>query len=139
MNSLAMTTIKPYYVVDTNALIWYLTSNIRLSNKAKSVFEAAERGETRLIISAIVIAELYYANQKNNWFTDFAQLFQDLKSKPYFRFVPFTADSVLDFSSNKSVPEMHDRIIGGLAKRLDAPLITIDPLITAAGLVEIVW
>jgi hypothetical protein len=86
-----------------------------------------------------VSAELYYANQKNNWFTDFAQLFQDLKSKPYFRFVPFTADSVLDFSSNKSVPEMHDRIIGGLAKRLDAPLITIDPLITAAGLVEIVW
>jgi hypothetical protein len=86
-----------------------------------------------------VIAELYYANQKSNWFADFEQLFQDLKSKPYFRFVPFTADSVLDFSGNKSVPEMHDRIIAGLARRLNAPLITIDPQITAAGLVEIVW
>ena len=86
-----------------------------------------------------MIAEMYYANQKNNWFTDFTQIFQELKSKPYFRFVHFTADSVLDFSSNKSVPEMYDRIIAGLARRLNAPLITVDPQITATGLVEIVW
>jgi predicted nucleic acid-binding protein len=35
-----------------------------LSKHASQIFEAAERGETRLYLSAIVVAELYYANKK---------------------------------------------------------------------------
>jgi len=62
-----------------------------------------------------------------------------LKSKPYFEFVAFYPDELLDFNQDSSVMEMHDRIIAGLARRLGAPLITIDPQITSTGLVEIVW
>jgi hypothetical protein len=103
------------------------------------VFTAAERGETRLIVSAIVVAELYYANQKYKWFGDFNATYRKLRRAPYFRFVPFKADHVLDFDNEASVPEMHDRIIVGLARRIGAPLLSSDATIHAAKLVPLVW
>ena len=54
------TTIRPLYVVDPNALIWYLKHDKKLGAEATAIFAAAERGETRLIVSAIVVAELFY-------------------------------------------------------------------------------
>ena len=132
-------TIEPIYVVDTNALIWYLTTNKKLSQRAASIFAAAERGETRMYISSVVIAEMYYADKKWKLFEDFAQTYADLKTKSYIRFVPLIADDVLDFDKDTAVPEMHDRIITGLARRLGAPLLTSDPLIIAAGIVTVAW
>jgi hypothetical protein len=82
---------------------------------------------------------MFYADGKHDLFEDFSQTYIDLRAKPCFRFVPFEADDVLDFTTDEIVPEMHDRIITGLARRLGAPLITSDPLIIAANRVEIVW
>ena len=136
---MTITQIEPFYVVDTNALIWYLTRNNHLSQNAYDLFKAAERGETRLIISAISIAELYYSDQKNSFFEDFTAIYQQIRSKPYFRIVPFTGDAVLKFQRDAAVPEMHDRIIVGLARRLNAPLITADGAITKSGIVRVIW
>lgn len=133
------TPTEPIYVVDTNALIWYLTADKKLSRRAAEIFTAAESGAARLLVSAITIAELYYANQKWEWFDDFNQVYQDLQSKPYFQLVAFTADDVLQFALDSSIPEMHDRIIAGLAQRLEAPLLTSDSLIAEANAVRIVW
>jgi len=52
------------YVVDTNALLWYLTASRRLSRRAKAVFDEAAAGRALLHLPAIVIAELYFANVK---------------------------------------------------------------------------
>jgi PIN domain nuclease of toxin-antitoxin system len=59
-------TLEPLYIVDTHALIWYLTDDRKLGKQASAIFAAAERGETQLVVSAIVVAEMYYANKKNN-------------------------------------------------------------------------
>jgi PIN domain nuclease of toxin-antitoxin system len=139
LTSSTPTNPEPLYVVDTHALIWYLLNDKKLSARAKALFEAAEQHQTMLIISAIVLAELYYANGKFQWFPDFRALYTDLISKPYLRFVPFDNQHVLDFDRDYLVPEMHDRIITGLAQRLNAPLITSDALITRANLVTIEW
>lgn len=134
-----ITSPEPLYVVDTHALIWYLMNDKKPSPRAHAIFQAAEQSQTLLIISAIVLAELYYANAKNRWFADFQILYADLTGRSYLRFVPFDPDDVLSFDQNALVPEMHDRIITGLARRLNAPLITSDPLITRAQPVRIVW
>ena len=131
--------IEPIYVVDTHALIWYLTNDNKLGKQATEIFAAAERGETRLVVSAVVVAEMYYANRKNNWFADFNATYRQLRAKPYFRLYPFNSDHVLDFDKDVMVPEMHDRIIAGLARRIGAPLLTTDPQITAAKLTPIIW
>src|SRR5262249_13366644 len=133
------TPIEPIYVVDTHALIWYLTTNKKLGQSAARIFSAAESGEARLYIPTVVLAEMFYADKKWKLFDDFALLYADLKTKPYIRFVPLNADDVLDFEQDSRVPEMHDRIIAGVARRLSAPLLTSDPLIIAAGIVTVVW
>ena len=133
------TNLEPFYVVDTHALIWYLLNDKKLSKQAKAIFQAAEQNQTLLVISAIVVAELYYANVKNKWFADFAKLYADITSKPFVRFMPVDHTHIPDFLQDAFVPEMHDRIIAGVARRLGAPLITSDPLIIAANLVKIVW
>ena len=132
-------TTDPAYVVDTQALIWWLTDRQKLGARARGVFDAAERGETRLIISAIVIAELYYANRKWRLFADFGSVLGRLKAQPYITLVPFTPDDVQEFPQDDAVPEMHDRLIAGLARRLGLPLVTSDDQIRDAGLVPVVW
>src|SRR5437016_3309501 len=100
--------IEPLYVVDTNALIWYLINDKKLGRAASEVFAAAERGETRLILSSIVFAELYYANKRNQWFADFDTAYREIRSMPFFRIVSFRARHVIDFDRNAAVTEMHD-------------------------------
>lgn len=139
MTNSTPTTIESLYVVDTHALIWYLLGDKKLSKHALAIFQAAERGETRLLLPAIVLAELYFANAKHRWFADYQTVYKDILSKRFFRFLPFDHHHVLDFDHDAAVPEMHDRIITGVARRLSAPLITSDPLITAAALVKTEW
>lgn len=47
------------YVVDTHALFWYLVHSPRLSEAGYQVFQKAFAGETTLILSPIVLLELY--------------------------------------------------------------------------------
>jgi PIN domain nuclease of toxin-antitoxin system len=137
--SSSLSRIEPFYVVDTNALIWHLTTDRKLGKRAAQVFAAAQRGETRLLVSALAVAELYYADKKHRLFANFDEVFQRLRSSPYIRFMAFEAEHVLDFDIDAKVPEMHDRIMTGLARRLGAPLLTSDPKIIAANLAVIVW
>jgi PIN domain nuclease of toxin-antitoxin system len=139
LTSSTPTSIEPLHVVDTHALIWYLLGDKKLSAKALAIFQAADRGETRLLLPAIVLAELYFANAKNKWFADYKTVYTTIQSKPFFRFLPFDHQHVADFDRDSAVPEMHDRIIAGVARRLGVPLISSDPLITAAAIVKIAW
>lgn len=138
MSSVEMA-LEPFYVVDTHALIWYLRDDLKLTQAARRIFKAAEQHETMLVFSAIVFAEMYYANAKHHWFADCDQIQREVESRPYVRIIAFEQTHVLEFSLDAIVPEMHDRIITGVARRLGAPLITSDPLIIASGLVTIVW
>jgi PIN domain nuclease of toxin-antitoxin system len=56
--------VEPLYVTDTNALYWYLSGDKKLSRAAFGVFQAARQGETQIVVSAMVIAELYWVNRK---------------------------------------------------------------------------
>ena len=135
-----METIEPAYVLDTHTLIWYLAEKDKLSPEAERIFEIAERGETQLLISAIVVAELYHIGKKKlGLFDDFSRFYSELKQQPYFQFVPFMPDDVLRFERDEAVPEIHDRIIAGLARQLGVPLLTKDEEIVEAKLVRIIF
>lgn len=132
-------TIEPLYTLDTHALLWYLIGDKKLSRTARLVFESANHGDTGLIVPSIVIAELYYVNQRHNHFQSFAATFRSLSESSFVYFVDFRADDVVDFDIDVAVPEMHDRIITGVARRLGTPLITRDPMIVASGLIQTIW
>lgn len=115
-----------YYVTDTHALFWYLTASPRLGHKAKASFEEGERGEAWIFIPAIVLAEIYFLNQKIGQPLDFADMFSKLRACGQFFFVAFNAEDILSFDYDASVSEMHDRIIVGVARRWGAVCITTD-------------
>lgn len=132
-------TLEKLYVIDTHVLIWYLTDATKLTKPAMEILDAAQRGETLIIIPAIVIAEMYFANVKKRLFEDFAATLHNLQNAASFYFVEFHAADVIDFDRDATIPEMHDRIIAGLARRLNAPLLSNDLIIRAAALVKVIW
>jgi PIN domain nuclease of toxin-antitoxin system len=131
--------IEPIYVLDTHALLWHLTGDKKLSEQAAQIFDAAEKGEAQLVISVIVLAELYHLNQKRQFPLDFAKVYQQLAKSPAYQMLGFEPAHVLDFTQDAAITELHDRIISGLARRLAAPLVTRDLVIKESGIVKVVW
>ncbi|MEO6061767.1 MAG: PIN domain-containing protein [Thermoflexales bacterium] len=127
------------YVIDTHALYWYLAASPLLSARAKAAMDAAAAGKARLYVSAIVLAELFYLNAKHKGDLDVPGLVAELKSASQVSLVPLRAEDVAEFDLDADVPEMHDRIVTGLARRMKAGLITVARKIAECGNVEIVW
>lgn len=127
------------YVADTHTLFWYLTASPRLGLQAKAALDEGARGEATIYVSAIVLAELYYLNEKLERPFDLAAEFERLRRSSPFVFVPFAPEDVLDFDATATVPEMHGRIIVGVARRLNAACLSVDLAITASKLVPVIW
>lgn len=127
------------YAADTHALFWYLTASPRLRPVAKRAFDEGARGEAVIYLSAIVLAELYFMNEKLGRPLDFDAEIQRLRSSSQFVLVAFLPEETVDFSAEQAVTEMHDRIIVGDARRLQASLLTRDVTIVASGLVATIW
>ena len=128
-----------HFVADTHALFWYLTDSPQLGAKAKDCFDEGARGEAIIYIPAIVLAELYFLNEKLGRPFDFATSLEILRSSSQFVFVRFEADDTLDFDKDNLITEMHDRIIVGVARRLEAACLSRDQQIAASGLVPTIW
>lgn len=126
------------YVADTHALLWYLVRSPRLGPRAIRIFNEGESGRVRILVPTIVLAELYYANLKWGPFFEFADAIALVQSAGQFEILPLSIEDVLAFAREEGVKEMHDRIIAGVARRHEAPLLSRDRDITASG-VRVVW
>src|SRR4051794_34079815 len=113
-------------------MFWYLTASPQLSPNAKSAFDEGVRGEALIYISVIALAELFYLNEKLGRPLDFAVELERLQNSSQYVLVPLLADDTLDLDQDRTITEMHDRMITGLARRTGTPLITRDVQITAS-------
>ena len=127
------------YLADTHALYWYLADSPRLSGAASRAFDSGDAGEAEILLPAIVVAELYYLNVKLGSPLSFGDVLQYLQTAGQYAFIPFNAEDVADFDHDHAIPEMHDRMIVGAARRLGAKCLTADQVIRSSGLVEVVW
>ena len=127
------------YVADTHALFWYLINSPELGSKARIAFDEADNGQAFIYVPAIVIAELFYLNEKKGKPLDFAAKYAALVKSKQFVLLSFYPNHVLDFDACSIIQEMHDRIMVGAARRMNAKLLTRDKEITKSSLVTIVW
>lgn len=125
------------YVVDTHALFWYLIDSPLLGPIAGAAFDEADTGHALIYIPAIVLAELYFLNEKKGHPLDFVTEYQRLAQSSQFVLLPFFPAIILDFDSYAG--DIHDRMIVVDALRLGAKLITRDKDIVASGVVTAVW
>jgi PIN domain nuclease of toxin-antitoxin system len=127
------------YVADTHALYWYLTDSPRLGQNASGAFDEADAGQATIYVPAVAVAELFYMNEKLGRQLDFRSTLHYLQSSSQFALLPFLPEDTLDFEADRAAPEMHDRMIVGVARRMSLPLLTCDAAIVASKLVAIVW
>lgn len=127
------------YVADTHSLIWFLTSDDNLSQKARTAFERAEEGEDSIVIPTIVLAELMYVCEKKGMEDLFFRLLEMLKDGLNYSTYNLDLDVLVTCKGLRKVREMHDRIIVATAKIIDAGIITRDEDIRNSGYVQTVW
>ena len=99
----------------------------------------AKKSQALIYIPAIVLAELYFLNEKLQRPIDYAATFALLTQSSQFVLLPFEPIDTLGFDQDTSVTDIHDRIIIGVARRLKATLLTRDAQMVASGVVPTVW
>jgi len=132
-------TRMPTYVTDTHSLIWYLMDSPRLSLVANRCFKLIEEGKARLLIPAIVMAEIIYIVEKGEVEANLDDLVDRIREAENFELSPLGIDQLLCLKDEKSIQEMHDRLIVCEALVNGATLITKDKEIKEAGVVDVCW
>ena len=79
-----------FYVADTHALFWYLINSRSLGAGANGAFDEADNGQALIYIPAIVLAELYFLNEKKQSPVDFSMQYQRFEQSAQFVYCPFS-------------------------------------------------
>ena len=127
------------FVVDTNALWWYISRSDRLSPAAAAIFELAQIGRAVLIVPAIAVAELYYVSQKMGRPYTPADLMNALAAVQGIYLSDLGRTQLELLGRLPEIPEMHDRLIAAEAVALGVPVVTRDPVIAASPQVQSIW
>jgi PIN domain nuclease of toxin-antitoxin system len=127
------------FVADTHALAWFLSEDDRLSATALQILSAAEAGETQVLISTLVLAELTYIAQRQRVPVTIEAALTRIEAGDGFAIVPFDLSC---FQAMLGLPDqwdIHDRIIAATAIMYGAQLITRDEMLSTSGTVTVVW
>lgn len=127
------------YVADTHSLAWYLLDSPRLSPAADRAFREVEQGKARLLVPAIVIAELIFIIERGKLRTDIDELLRRIETAANFEIRPLGQEQLQCLKQQKAISAMHDRFIVCEALLHRAKLITKDEEIRQAGIVPVVW
>jgi len=129
----------PLYVTDTHSLIWYLTDSPKLSLNASKGFKEIEEDKAKLLIPAIVVAEIIYIVERGKVKADLDDLLKKIEGAKNFEVSPLGMNQLLCFKKEKKIAEMHDRLIVCEALLNRAKVITKDSEIKDSVLVEVLW
>ena len=128
-------------VADTHAVIWYLSSNPRLSATAKEFMDVARADRNQIGISSVSVVEIVYLIEKGKIPVEsLTALAAALEKLPrVLTDIPLDLKTAraLSFIDLYKVPDMPDRIIAATALYLGVPLISRDAKIQTSGLTTI--
>jgi len=124
------------FVTDTQALVKFMMGQKVINEISHQAFLSADRGESTIIIPAVVLMEVLYLFEKNRIKIDLIQTEELLESKNY-QFMPLTLEILKTAIEITDIHELHDRLIAATARHLGVPLITNDPEIRASAFVDI--
>ena len=127
------------YLIDTHALHWHRATPGKLPQKVREIFARANRGEASLIVSHIVLLEIYFLYKKLGCVDQFRDRLVDMSSVDSFQLEPVLLKDIENMPAFEDVPEMHDRILVIQANRLGVSMITKDESIQKSNVIEIIW
>jgi PIN domain nuclease of toxin-antitoxin system len=127
------------FLTDTHALLWYTTNSLKISPKAKNLFDKCERGECIIFIPSIVIAECLSIFDKKRVTFDFKALFDRIRRSENYAIIPLDHKILLQMIETREVSELHDKIIVATAKLLEVPIITKDTFLLNLKTITAIW
>jgi PIN domain nuclease of toxin-antitoxin system len=117
------------YILDTHALLWFISNDTKLSSKAKSIIENADND---IILSAAIVWEISIKAKigKIRLHKELDQLIAEILKQYNFTPLAITIPHVIRVNS---LPDIHrdpfDRVLVAQSISEDIPLITADPQI----------
>lgn len=129
-------------VVDTHALVWWVSASPSLSNGAKRAIEAAARRDG-VVASTISILEIATAVRRRRLELrqSLSEWLADVRNLPDLRFEPVTFDiAVRAGTFDDAMPgDPADRLILATAAALGTRLVSADRKLRGNRQVEVVW
>jgi PIN domain nuclease of toxin-antitoxin system len=129
-------------VADTHALVWYLEDSPRLGPKARSAFDACDRGGGVVYVPTICLVEIIYLQDKGRIRADLSSELDAALQAGNTSLVPaaLSLDVVksLVHVPRSDVPDMPDRIIAATAVHLGVPLISRDRKLELSN-IQTIW
>lgn len=129
------------YVADAHAFIWWATHKRALGRAAARVFRRAERGLDEIRLPSVAAFEIALLVERGRLKTPlgFDAWLEALRSTPGLTVEPVSLDDIPWAQQLIALVDPFDRLIAGVARRLDAPLVTADERISQSRLVKVVW
>jgi PIN domain nuclease of toxin-antitoxin system len=130
-------------VLDTHAVIWYLSDSKQLSPTARLIITTEEKNGESIFVSAISLVEVIYLSERGRLPLTALQSLENALGDPMGSMVIAPLDAAVAKAVQKisriSVPDMPDRIIAATAVHLNADLVTRDRRLHAALGNRSVW
>ena len=127
------------YVVDTHALVWFLLKDARLGSAARA---ALQDPTATIVVPTIALAEVAFLHRRGRITLDLAMALAYVAAAPNCRTYPLDEGVVQHLPG---VLNIHDGIIVATALLFQnvlgrpASVVTKDAMITASGLIPVVW
>lgn len=96
-------------------------------------------GRACMIVSCIVLAELFFLMRKFGHEAEHSGLMARFERSSVCQIEPVTPDDIKHLRDFPEIPEMHDRLIAIQANRLGAVVITRDQELQASPQVNCIW
>jgi PIN domain nuclease of toxin-antitoxin system len=129
------------YVTDTHPLLFFASSDRRLSRKAAAHFEACEERSALTYVPMAVLWEcsLLARRGRIELRPSFRRFFEDLFSNPAYQPLELTVEQIFLAEETRPNDDPFDALICAAARSLSLPLLTRDADIEESGLVKVVW
>lgn len=111
----------------------------KMPNKVKTIYKEALNGNVKILVPSIVLAELAYLSEKKRIDTEISEVKKLFNNCKTIFELPLNLEIIETAFKIDDVRELHDRLIAGSAKEINAPLLTNDPEINASSFVKSIW
>ena len=125
-------------IVDTHAIVWYLTAPRKLGVAARRELNAADAGRTLCCVPAIALVEIALLQERGRVAVGVKDVLQALAGRPGYAILALDADQALEFAGLVGVRDPMDRLVVAAARATRSPVVSVDDALDGFG-VKRVW